>query len=174
MEKDFKFIGKEINEEEILSFSKSAYKNHIKELIQKASFKYLLKEKEKHTKMDNVKYTQLKVQPYLVKSNFNKEERKLLVALRSRCHSAKANFRKLNKGNLNCSLGCDTVENQVHIFRDCQILSTNNTNDYIEYNYLFKEANKQRSHKNVFIIRTKKKCIDTQSIYLQWGWGLRK
>ena len=135
----------------------SAYKNHIKELIQKASFKYLLKEKEKHTKMDNVKYTQLKVQPYLVKSNFNKEERKLLVALRSRCHSAKANFRKLNKGNLNCSLGCDTVENQVHIFRDCQILNTNNTNDYIEYNYLFKKANKQKEAINRFYYKSQSK-----------------
>ena len=94
--------------------------------------------------MDNVEYLDLKIQPYLIDSNFNKEERKLLVALRSRCRSAKSNFRKLNKGNLNCSLGCDAVENQVHIFRDCQILNPNYTNAIIEYNYLFKEAIKQK------------------------------
>ena len=57
LQNDFKFIGEEINEEQIKSMSKSEYKKHIKELVQIASYKYLMKEKEKHTKLDDVNYS---------------------------------------------------------------------------------------------------------------------
>ena len=54
----------------------------------------------KHTKLDDVTYSELKIQPYLTYCKFSKEERKHLISLRSQCHSAKPNYRKLNKGNL--------------------------------------------------------------------------
>ena len=166
LQNDFKFIGEEINEEQIKSMSKSEYKKHIKELVQIASYKYLMKEKEKHTKLDDVTYTDLKIQPYLTDCKFSKEERKLLIALRSRCHSAKTNFRKLNKGNLGCSLGCNTDENQAHIFQDCQVLNPQNTQDNVEYNFIFKETNKQKQAIQIFLSLEEKRKLKLLS-YLE-------
>ena len=47
IQNDFNIIEKEINEEQIKSFSKTEYKKYIKELIKKASHKYFMKQKEK-------------------------------------------------------------------------------------------------------------------------------
>ena len=86
------FIEKDINEDEIKSYSKSEYQVIIKELITKAAFKYYLKKKETHSKLDEISYSELKIQSYLKDKGFSKDERELMVSLRSRCHKSKINF----------------------------------------------------------------------------------
>ena len=44
----------------------------------------------------------------------------LFFSLISGCYPAKFNFRKINKGNLTCSLKCDSEESQTHIFGSCK------------------------------------------------------
>ena len=121
LQNDFKFIGEELNEEHIKSFSKEAYKKNIKHKVKEAAFKEYLKEKEAHKKkLGNITYDTLKLQPYMTNKIFNRKEINLLHRLRSKCYKAKMNFRKINKNNLKCSLKCDIDETQEHIFEDCK------------------------------------------------------
>ena len=70
-------------------------------------------------KLENVHYSNLSIQPYMISTEFSLAEKKLLYSLRSKCYQAKLNFKKQNKGNLQCSLGCRSVETQSHIFEEC-------------------------------------------------------
>ena len=69
--------------------------------------------KESHTKLDNLKYEELKIQPYLSSNNFYKNDAQLLFKLRTRMASFKANFKKGNV-NLLC-LNCGDEDRQEHI-----------------------------------------------------------
>jgi hypothetical protein len=146
--KDFKFVGKEINEKEITVMSKQQYKKIVQDLVEKAALKYLLAEKESHSKLAELNYKKLTVQPYLIERRFSKEERKLLVLLRSRCFNAKDNFKKLWQGQLQCRLGCLDNEDQHHIFTQCIWL---NPSTDIVYENIFKAANEQKEVIEVFI-----------------------
>ena len=104
-----------------------------------------MKIKEKHSKLDNITYSELKVQPYLTDMRFHKEERQLIVLLRSRCHNTKNNFKKLYKNDLLCSYGCQVLEDQIHKFTQCKTLRQQITiSDIPEYTHLFNDVNKQK------------------------------
>ena len=79
---DFEFIGKDIIDEEIKTLSKSEYKKHIKVLINKAVFQHYITLKEGHKKLDELSYTELKMQSYLSSKALNNEEKELLFNLR--------------------------------------------------------------------------------------------
>ena len=112
LQKDFQFFGLNLTDEEIKVLPRFQYKKMVKNLVQKAAFAYLIEEKRHHSKLNDVTYSELKLQPYLQDCRFNKEERKLLTCMRSRCYNAKINFRKLHRNDFKCKLGC---ENQFHI-----------------------------------------------------------
>ena len=118
----------------------------------------LLKEQEKHSKLNDLVYEDLKTQSYLTDRKFNLEERKLLTLLRSRCHAAKANFKKLYKSNLKCSLGCFDNEDQIHIFTQCLWLQNINLSS-TEYKDLFKDSNKQKEAIIVFLQKEKQRRL---------------
>ena len=120
LHKDFQFFEIEMNEEEIKAFSKSAYKTKMKALVRKAALKYFLKLKKKHIKLNNVQYSELKIQPYLQSKNLTNSEAQLLYNLRVNCCQAKFNFKKMHIFNLECSFGCKTCEDQIQIFTNCQ------------------------------------------------------
>ena len=67
------------------------YKKEIKPLIKKAAFDYFLKEIQRPSKLNEVNYCELKIQSYLKDCRFSREDRKLLIYLRSRCYNAKTN-----------------------------------------------------------------------------------
>merc|ERR1712127_37525 len=94
--KDFEFIGITMDESEILSTSKELYKKKIKALVRKAAFQYFTEQKVKHTKVRNIEYSSLSIQPYLTSKLFSTSERSLLYNLRSNCHPAKYNFKKMH------------------------------------------------------------------------------
>ena len=142
LKKDFTFIEEDMNEEDIKSYSKEEYKKKVKILVKKAALKYLLNQKEGHKKIKDITFNEYKIQPYLNSNMFNNEERKLLYSLRSRCHPAKLNFRKMNKNNLFCSLGCNELEDQIHIFEKCNKLKLDNKSP--PYENIFMGINEQK------------------------------
>ena len=110
---DFAFIKEEIDDESISKIPKEQYQKTIKEKVEKEAFSWYLKLKEKSKKkMGDFKYTKLAIQPYLTNDQFSLNQIKLLFALRSKCYPAKLNFRKLNRGNLRCRMGCNEEESQ--------------------------------------------------------------
>ena len=94
LEKDFKFIGVEMNEEKIRSTPKDIYKKEIKQLIDKAAFNYFIELKNTHKKIKDIHYEAMKIQPYLQSKLLNIKEKELLYSLRSHCHQSKFNLKK--------------------------------------------------------------------------------
>ena len=88
------------------------------------------------SKIVDIRYDTLKIQEYLKNKNFNSEERYLLYSLRSRSHPSKLNYRKMNSGDLRCSLGCLDDENQGHIFEKCPFLKTKEEQISLEYIFM--------------------------------------
>ena len=119
-EKDFEFIGEVLDESSIKSKTKNEYKKWVHTKVKKAAFELYVEEKNTMSKIRSLKYTQLETQLYLKDKMFDKEERKLLYALRSRCHTTKENFKKMYKNDIECSFGCDSKETQTHVFGECE------------------------------------------------------
>ena len=88
-------------------------------MVTKAAFKTYMREKESFSKLKDLLYKELKLQPYLKSNIFNRSEVNLLIALRSRCYSAKMNLKTMYVKNLKCELGCEEPEDQQHIFQKC-------------------------------------------------------
>ena len=98
----------------------------MKEKVEISAFRYILEEKERSKKkLKVVKYTSLKIQPYMNSKDLTMKEKIFLFSLRSGCHPAKLNFRNMNKNNLICSLKCNSEESQAHIFESCNQFWTN-------------------------------------------------
>ena len=123
--KDFKFIEENADDEAIKSMSMIDFKRKVKIKVQEAAFKYYKTLQKKHKKTKLIIYEKHIIQPYLTNNMFNKEEIKMLILTRSRCHPAKMNFEKLNKFNLSCSFKCKTNETQEHIFKNCDQINMN-------------------------------------------------
>ena len=154
LQEDFSFIGEAMNEDLIKSMSKCDYKIKVTQLVQKAAFQWFSLQQEGHKKTKNILYEEFKTQPYLTSKLFNNEERNLLYSLRSKCHPAKNNFRKMNRNNLFCSLGCQNIEDQFHIFKNCPILSNCEQNPPLEF--IFGDILKQKEAIDVFLPIDKK------------------
>jgi hypothetical protein len=123
LQDDYDFIEEENNDEEIVKMSKEEYKKKIYAKIEHSAFLSYIKRKEtKLKKLDLLVYKKLETQPYLNCKFFGKKGVKLMSLLRSKCHPSKHNFQKMNKNTLNCSLGCNSVETQNHIFEECPII----------------------------------------------------
>ena len=53
----------------------------------------------------------------LIKSkNITLKEKQLLFSLRTKSYNVKNNFKNRNKGNLNCHLGCNSLEEYLKIY----------------------------------------------------------
>ena len=61
--------------------------------------------KEGHKKLDNVKYEDFKIQPYLTSKLFNQKERQMLYLIRSQCHNSNYNLKKCIEMISNAVLG---------------------------------------------------------------------
>ena len=140
IENDFLFIGKEMDEDNMKETSKSVYKKWIKTEVKRAAFKSYLKERDMLSKIKEVEYREFKIQDYLTDKMFNRSERKLLYALRSRCYNAKQNFKSLYKNNMSCRFGCQVNESQEHSLTQCTPVSADSGN----FSDIFETVTKQK------------------------------
>ena len=140
---DFEFIGQEQIDEEIVKMSKSEYKEKVKKMINKASFKMFINLKNTHSKLDDIVYSQFERQAYLTSSEVSNFEKQLLFNLRSRCHGSKTNFKKMNSHNLKFILECIQDEDQKHTFFNCSKLI--NQNNLIRYENIFGTFEEQKT-----------------------------
>ena len=123
------------------------YKKSIQKVIAKKTFEYLLKIKEKHSKLKDIIYTKFKLQNYL-KSNNNLtyEQKSTLFKFRVREIEVKNNY-KNKYPNQKCEL-CTSNEDDTqyhllqceYLIRNCAKLANNVT---IEYEDIFEDSDKQ-------------------------------
>ena len=141
---DFVFVENEMNDEEIKNIPKETYKKIVKNMVNRAAFKAYTAKKETHQKIRNLEYEQLELEPYLKSNEFSGKERKLLTLLRSRCHPARNNFKKMYQNQIKCNFGCNEDEDQEHIFMRCEPIKKNVTSKNVEYGDIFKDMDKQK------------------------------
>ena len=118
-------------------------------MVKKAAFKLYKEKQESLKKIKDIRYDTFELKEYLKSKTFTREERELLVKLRSKCHDAKANFRKMNNNKVDCTFGCAEMESQEHVFSNCPPLKTSTIQT--EYRNLDKETNKQKETISVYI-----------------------
>ena len=92
--------------------------------------------------MKDLDHTVFNIQPYLISRKVSMEEKRLLYSLRSICYPAKMNFRKMFKGNLQCSLQCNAEETQDHIFENCEPNKTQ-ISDCVNLRYIYGTLDEQ-------------------------------
>ena len=158
---DFELIEETYDENFVTSMSKNQFKAFIKRKMSKAVFKYLLEEKEKLSKLENISYNKFKIQKYLKSKLLSDYQVQILSKLRSRNINVKANFKTKFTFNdipkLECSIdGCDEQENQQHILKCKPLLAKLNTIqktlvNKIKYEDIYSEVKKQKIVTDLFI-----------------------
>ena len=84
--------------------------------IKKETLAFLISIKNKHSKMDNLNFEELKCSDYLKNSQISTEDTKLLFQLRTRMYPVKNNFKQRYQNDLNCRLCTENlIENVVHL-----------------------------------------------------------
>ena len=69
--------------EEIIGTKKSIFKNIVKKLVKAAALEDLKQIQSTHTKVNNIKYNKLQLQPYLDSNSLNVEQRSLIFNIRA-------------------------------------------------------------------------------------------
>ena len=148
-----------MDEEKISSTPKEQYKTEIKQLIQKAAFKYFTDIQSTHKKIKDIQYEALNIQTYLVDKSFSQKERKLLYLLRSHCHKSKFNFKKLFKNEIFCRFGCSEIEDQIHTFTKCLPLNSISENTQkTPYSNIYGSSTEQKQILSVYVKIDNTRC----------------
>ena len=113
--------------------SQNKFKQIVKQNKEVAAFKYLIKEKNKQTKMSHLKYPSLKMQEYLLEGNKNTYISRLIFKARSRNLDIKTH--KKWKYDDDLYVGCGiNVESEEELIT-CESFSANNEKASENYSY---------------------------------------
>ena len=102
--------------------SKSSFKKLVKNKTKEFTLNYLLDLKEKHSKMENLNYTELKMQSYLRDPRITVAEAKNIFRFRTRSALFKENMRS-NYTDDTCPLCKEQPDRQSHSF-ECKIINS--------------------------------------------------
>ena len=142
VQKDLEDLDIDLSFEEIGNTPKVQLKKLLSDVIHDKSFEYLMKIKESHSKMRNLKYEKLELQNYLrPEAKLTRSEINFTIASRGNMLNLKQNFKSENKNNLECRICLkeSSVESQLHIYQECELLNVNAiiSNDSNQYEDLF-------------------------------------
>ena len=152
---DFKMVETNFDIDLITNTSDDIYKASVKKNIRKSALGYLNKVKQTHSKVKEISYDDLKIQPYLKSPLFTNQETSLLFALRSRTNDIfKANFRNMYGNVVPCPLECwDTddiaiEDTQKHLL-NCDVIkakyvTADVASGDVEYEDIFGNVKKQK------------------------------
>ena len=93
VQQDLKDFGIVLNLEEIKGKSPYTFKKHVKIKSKEFALEQLLKLKSKHSKMENLDYSELKLQKYLNNPLITVQEAKNLFKFRTRVANFQANMK---------------------------------------------------------------------------------
>ena len=134
-------------------------------MVKHTAFKLYKEKQESLKKIKDLKYTKLELKPYLKSESFSKDERILLVKMRSQCHDSKFIFRKMNQNSIMCSFGCNTIEDKEHAFTKCQpILSQITDQNEANYENIDQDIVKQKSAVTVFLKIDQKRRLAKEAL----------
>ena len=123
VEKDLQDLNMNLSMNEIKSLSEECFRTKVKNAILKAAFEWLTSEKLKRSNVMNISYEKLQMQEYLLSTEMETREKKLLFQLRTRMVDLKVNF-KNGHADLSCPLCSRSEDNQMHVL-ECSIILRN-------------------------------------------------
>ena len=116
-------LGINLSLDEIKSKSKASFKRMVKAKIKEYTLNHLLELKEKHSKMDNLHYSELKMQDYLRDPKISVVEAKNIFRFRTRSAHFKENMKSYYT-ELLCPLCNEHLDTQAHSF-ECRVVKMN-------------------------------------------------
>ena len=128
---------------DVEKMSTSSFKKLVKEKTRNAAFNFLSKEKEKQTKIANIKYDGLEIQEYLASGLYNVKFSRLIFKARSKTLDIKSQRRWQYDDTL--CVGCKQKEESGQELLTCEKLNYENSvaKEQINYDDLFSnEINK--------------------------------
>ena len=118
--------------------------NSFKSLVKKKSVEYALEKfqnkKIKHSKLDNLTYSDLKIQEYLKSSNIPPEDCKLVMQWRFHMARFGANYGQPTK---KCPLCEEHDDSQEDSFNTCPVIKQKVGNHSIKYHEIFNQPNNE-------------------------------
>ena len=117
--KDFD-ISTDLNK--LSSFSKDSFKKIVKSKQEIAALKYLNNIKSKHSKMTNLNYDNIELQPYLNNELVYPQCAQNIFKWRTRMQNVTKNFSNGNE-DLSCKFGCTNFDSQEHLLNCIYIKS---------------------------------------------------
>ena len=154
-------INLNMNETQIKLTKKQNFKNTLKQKIIEASYIYLEKMKETHSKVKDISHKNLKIQPYFTSLNLSYKEKQILFRLKTRMTNVKSNFKTMHP-DISCNF-CDKNVSQtdahlldcLYFINICPQLKENNV---VEYEDIFMDIKVQvqvtKIYKHIFEIKS--------------------
>ena len=169
VESDLKKLNLHMEYEDIESMNVEFFKNMVKKKVKEAAFKHLKELKDTHSKISDIKYSELECQPYILSSIFTNEDVNLLHSLRGRSIQCKGNFKSRYGDDISCTL-CTTGEadDQPHILKCEKILENFSTvelvKNKVKYDDIFGEPPEQKQVTVMFrkLLEIRKELLDKQ------------
>ena len=138
------------NKNHYTSMGSKQYKDWIKTKVTEAAFRYLTNIQQTHSKVKNIKYSKLELQPYLYSPLFSRKQMSTLFRLRSRPLSGiKSDFSELYKPDLACPV-CrqhpDTLQDLLTCPALSAVLQLEDVSSEISYSDVFSsDVSKQKA-----------------------------
>merc|ERR1712115_259752 len=130
----------------------------VKKAVTRVAFNEYLNQLQQSKKLKNLSYEKLEMQDYIKNKNMSNKEKQLLFSLRTKTYNVRNNFKNRFKGNLNCLLGCNQLEDQEHVFVYCKFIPSPITME--EYSCIYGSVNDQIvSIKKIFAIDSVRQCL---------------
>ena len=117
---DLKKVKIDLTLDEIKKMKKFSFKKIVKKKCNMAALKYLNDLKVTHSKLDNLKYETLEIQPYLASSKIYPDMAQQIFKWRTRMENFKVNFRNGNN-DISCKLGCMEDDSQENLL-NCTVI----------------------------------------------------
>ena len=149
-------FGIKIGFDNIKKISKKNFKKYIKIKAKSYAFQELMKNKNIHSKMDNISYSSLKKEPYIASNQIIPEKAKLLFQFRTHMSNVKNNFKNQYPKNKQCPL-CELEEDTQEHLMSCEMLHENVLKKDLYKNIFSKNVKKQLQAINILSEALKKR-----------------
>ena len=154
---------------EIKQMSKEMFKNKVKTHVNEAAFVWLNNEKQRSKKIQNMKYSKLYIQNYLLSEKLSIRQRKFLTHLRGKMVKVKTNFSRMHE-NVFCPLcfqmGYNYDDSQEHLLQCISLCNTGDIDTGTQYTDIYSES-PEKYEKVTLIIEQKLKLREKMILITQ-------
>ena len=137
VKEDLATLNMTLEEDDIKSRTKDAFKKLVKEKMVEHAFMYY---KEKQTTLSKVKdivYEKLQIQSYMTNPMFTNEEV-------SKLFNIQASFKSINTANMQCKMGCADAEVIINHSLECQKIEANKKEPHTTFSDAFADIDAQK------------------------------